>query len=57
MVQEADTIIVMDCNAEGFCPAIPLNKVVDCGVEDPKGKPIKRIGEIRDEIEKERESC
>jgi len=53
MVQEADMIIVMGCSAQGFCPAPLLNKVVDWGIEDPKGKPIERIREIRDEIEKE----
>jgi len=52
MVQEADTIIVMGCSAEGFCPAPLLNKVVDWGIDDPKGKPIEKVREIRDEIEK-----
>jgi protein-tyrosine-phosphatase len=52
MVQEADMIIVMGCSAEGFCPAPLLNKVVDWGIEDPKGKPIEKVREIRDEIEK-----
>jgi arsenate reductase len=51
MVQEADMIIVMGCSAEGFCPAPLLPKVIDWGIEDPKGKPIERIREIRDEIE------
>jgi arsenate reductase len=52
MVQEADTIIVMGCSAEGFCPAPLLNKVVDWGIEDPKGKSIEKVREIRDEIER-----
>ena len=52
MVQEADTIIVMGCGAEGFCPAPLLNKVVDWGIEDPKGTPVEKVREIRDEIEK-----
>jgi protein-tyrosine-phosphatase len=51
MVQEADMIIVMGCSADGFCPAPLLNKVVDWGIEDPKGKPIE-VREIRDEIER-----
>ena len=45
-------IIVMGCSADGFCPAPLLNKVVDWGIEDPKGKPIEKVREIRDEIEK-----
>jgi protein-tyrosine-phosphatase len=52
MVQDADTIVVMGCSAEGFCPAPLLGKVVDWGIEDPKGKPIERVREIRDEIER-----
>jgi protein-tyrosine-phosphatase len=52
MVQEADMIIVMGCSAEGFCPAPLLNKVVDWGIEDPKGKSIENVREIRDEIER-----
>jgi len=51
MVQEADMIIVMGCSASGFCPAQMLPKVVDWGIEDPKGKPIEKIRKIRDEIE------
>jgi protein-tyrosine-phosphatase len=45
-------IIVMGCSAQGFCPAPMLNKVIDWGIEDPKGKPIEKVREIRDEIEK-----
>ena len=52
MVQEADMIIVMGCSAQGFCPAPLLNKVIDWGIEDPKGKPLEKVREIRDEIEK-----
>jgi arsenate reductase len=52
MVQEADAIIVMGCSAQGFCPAPLLNKVTDWGIEDPKGKPIEKVREIRDEIER-----
>ena len=52
MVQEADMIIVMGCSAQGFCPAPLLNKVVDWGIEDPKDKPMEKVREIRDEIEK-----
>lgn len=52
MVQKADVIIVMGCDAQGFCPAPLLNKVVDWKLEDPKGKPIEKVREIRDEIER-----
>ena len=52
MVQEADMIIVIGCSAQGFCPAPLLNKVVDWGIEDPKDKPMEKVRETRDEIEK-----
>jgi arsenate reductase len=52
MVQEADMIIVMGCSAQGFCPAPLLNKVIDWGIEDPKDKPMEKVREIRDEIER-----
>jgi protein-tyrosine-phosphatase len=52
MVQESDVVIVMGCSAQGFCPAPLLKKVEDWELEDPKGKPIEKIREIRDEIEK-----
>jgi len=50
MVQEADIIIIMGCNAEG-CPVSLLNKVVDLGIKDSKGKSIEKVRQIRDEIE------
>jgi protein-tyrosine-phosphatase len=52
MIQEADVVITMGCSAEGFCPAQLLDKVTDWKLEDPKGKPIEKVREIRDEIER-----
>jgi protein-tyrosine-phosphatase len=50
MIQDADMVIVMGCSVGVSCPAPLLSKVVDWGVEDPKGEPIEKIREIRDEI-------
>lgn len=52
LVQEADVIITMGCEAQGFCLAPLLGKVVDWKLEDPKNKPIGKVREIRDEIER-----
>jgi protein-tyrosine-phosphatase len=52
MVQEADIVIVIGCDMRGFSPAPLLKKVVEWELEDPKGKPIEKIREIRDEIER-----
>lgn len=51
MAQEADQIIAMGCSVEKFCPAPLLESVIDWKLEDPKGKPIEAVREIRDEIE------
>jgi len=51
MAEEANLIITMGCSVEKFCPAPLLKNVIDWGLEDPKGKPIEKVREIRDEIE------
>ena len=51
MIEEADKIITMGCGAD-FCPVNFLPKVEDWGLEDPKDKPIERVREIRDNIER-----
>ncbi len=52
MMRDATTIINMGCMDDKFCPALFLPKVIDWGIEDPKGKPIEKVREIRNEIEK-----
>ena len=52
MIEEADQTITMGCSVEKICPAPLLKNVIDWKLEDPKGKPIEKIREIRNEIEK-----
>jgi len=52
MVHEADVVAVMGCDAQDFCPAPLLKKVVNWELEDPKGKRIEMVRQIRDEIER-----
>ena len=52
MGQEADLIVTMGCNDQGICPGPFFKPTIDWKLEDPKGKPIHRVREIRDEIEK-----
>jgi protein-tyrosine-phosphatase len=52
MTEDADKIITMGCSVEKICPAPLLKNVMDWDLEDPKGKPIEKVREIRDEIEK-----
>jgi len=52
IAEEADKIITMGCSVEKICPAPLLKNVIDWGLEDPKGKPIEKVRQIRDEIER-----
>jgi arsenate reductase (thioredoxin) len=42
----------MGCMEKAECPLLFLNNPIDWGIEDPKGKPIEKVREIRDEIER-----
>jgi protein-tyrosine-phosphatase len=52
MIRESDKVVNMGCMNKNFCPTIWLPKVIDWNLEDPKGKSIEEIKQIRDEIEK-----
>ena len=56
MVDTADRVVTMGCGVNldeaaegGTCPAVFVPSE-DWGLEDPKGKPIEKVREIRDEI-------
>lgn len=59
MVESADKVITMGCgvnlddieNDGAVCPAV-FTESEDWGLEDPKGQPIEKVREIRDEIKK-----
>jgi arsenate reductase len=51
MAQDADLVVTMGCNDQGICPGPFFKPTVDRKLEDPKGKPIEKEREIRDEIE------
>jgi len=46
----ADVVVTMGCG--DVCPVLPGKTYVDWGLEDPAGKPLERVREIRDEIER-----
>ena len=52
MGQDADLIVTMGCNEQGICPGPFFKETTDWALEDPKGKPIEKVREIRDEIER-----
>jgi arsenate reductase len=51
MVTNAERVITMGCAVDSeACPAIRYADVEDWGLPDPKGQPIERVREIRDEV-------
>ena len=52
MAQTADLIVTMGCNDQGICPGPFFKPTVDWKLEDPKGKSIEKVREIRDDIER-----
>jgi arsenate reductase len=48
LAQQAQVLVTMGCGDE--CPYVPGAKREDWPLEDPKGKSIERVREIRDEI-------
>jgi protein-tyrosine-phosphatase len=52
MMRGSEPIVNVGCMDKSFCPTLFLPKVIEWNLEDPKGKSIEEIREIRDEIEK-----
>jgi arsenate reductase (thioredoxin) len=52
MMRNSDKIINMGCMDKNFCPTLFIPKVIDWGIEDPKDRPVEKVREIRDEIER-----
>jgi arsenate reductase len=52
MAQDADLIVTMGCGAQDICPGPFFKPTMDWALEDPKGKPLDRVREIRDDIER-----
>ena len=48
LAEQADVVVTMGCG--DACPFIPGKRYIDWGLEDPKGKPISQVREIRDDI-------
>ena len=51
MMRSSDPIVNMGCMDKSFCPTLFLPKVIEWNLQDPKGKSIEKVREIRDEIE------
>jgi protein-tyrosine-phosphatase len=55
MIEEADLVVTMGCSVKEVCPAPMIarmqKKLLDWSLEDPKGKSVEGVRQIRDEIE------
>ena len=51
MIDDAQITVNMGCMDEEACPALFLKDVKDWKIQDPKGKSIEEVREIRDQIE------
>ena len=49
LAQSASVLITMGCGEA--CPVVPGLRRDDWPLEDPKGKPVERVREIRDELQ------
>jgi arsenate reductase (thioredoxin) len=51
MIKSSAKSVNMGCIERAECPMLFINNVIDWGIEDPKGKSIEKVREIRDEID------
>jgi arsenate reductase (thioredoxin) len=51
MMRDSTKIVNMGCMDKSFCPTLFIPDVIDWAIEDPKGKPIEKVREIRDDID------
>jgi len=51
MMRNSSKIVNMGCMEKDWCPTVFVPNLLDWGIEDPKGKSIEKVREIRDEIE------
>ena len=52
MMRNSTKIVNMGCMDNESCPTLFLNNVIDWNIENPKGKSVDKVREIRDQIEK-----
>jgi arsenate reductase (thioredoxin) len=51
MIRSADVRVNMGCMDREACPSLFVHNLVEWNIEDPKGKSIEKVREIRDDIE------
>ena len=53
MAMDSDLIVTMGCNDQGVCPGPFFKPTIEWHLEDPKGQPIEKVREIRDQIDRQ----
>ena len=48
MLDTADRVFIMGCDAQRYCPAAWLEDAVDWDLEDPMGQGVEKYREVRD---------
>jgi arsenate reductase len=51
MIRASAKAVNMGCMDKSECPMLFIDNAIDWGIEDPKGKPIQAVRQIRDDIE------
>ena len=51
MANESNLIVTMGCIDQGICPGPFFKPTIDWKLDDPKGKALDKVREIRDQIE------
>ena len=51
MVKKSTVRVNMGCVEKESCPTLFIHNVIDWNIEDPKGKSIEKVREIRDVME------
>jgi protein-tyrosine-phosphatase len=51
MIRQSTLRVNMGCVEKESCPTLFIHNVIDWNIEDPKGKSIEKVREIRDVIE------
>jgi len=51
MIRKSTLRVNMGCVEKESCPTLFIHDVIDWKIEDPKGKPIEKVRQIRDVIE------
>jgi arsenate reductase (thioredoxin) len=52
MIRNATVRVNKGCMEKESCPVLFIHNLIEWGIEDPKGKSLAKVREIRDDIER-----